>query len=78
MLSRMAGPLFIKKKSQIIESPSHQFLLTIILMIRAALSETAYEKQNLEDGLAQDTTAFRLPLTTSDTLEMDSSKANTS
>lgn len=49
-LSRMAGPLFIKKKSQITESPSHQSLLIVILMIRAALSETACEKQNLEDG----------------------------
>lgn len=47
----MAGPLLIKKKSQITESPSHQSLLIVILMIKAALSETAYENQNLEDGL---------------------------
>lgn len=51
MLSRMAGPLFINKKSQITESSSHQSLLIVIQMIRVALRETAYEKQNLEDNL---------------------------
>lgn len=51
MLSRTADSLFIKKKSQITESPSHQSLFMVILMIRSELSETVYEKQNLEDGL---------------------------
>lgn len=49
-LSRMARPLFIKKKSQITESPSHQSLPIVTPMIWAALSEAAYEMQNLEDG----------------------------
>lgn len=51
MLSQMAVLLFIKKKSHITESPSHQSLLIVTPTIRAALKETAYEKQNLEHSL---------------------------
>jgi len=52
MLSQMAVLLFIKKKSHITESPSHQSLLIVTPTIRAALKETAYEKQNLEHSLS--------------------------